>query len=95
MHRKHICPSITLIDVLTQQTFFYFLFFTKNCFTYKHLLVDFSFSDVATWEGAALRDWKVHPQKGQTLAKLLAVVEGLLQCTCTYYEYKVQLYSIM
>lgn len=46
---------------------------------------------MATWEGAALRDWKVHPQKGQTLAKLLAVVEGLLQCTCTYYEYKVQL----
>ena len=30
----------------------------------------------------------------ETLAKLLAVVEGLLQCTCTYYEYKVQVYSI-
>ena len=46
------------------------------------------------WEGAALRDRKVHPQKGQTLAKLLAVV-GLLQCTCTYHEYKVQLVYIM
>ena len=30
----------------------------------------------------------------ETLAKLLTVVEGLLQCTCTYYEYKVQVYSI-
>ena len=37
--------------------------------------------NVSTWEGAALRDGKVHPQKGQTLVKLLAVV-GLLGGCC-------------